>query len=121
MSGSFVLTLRAYRRREVQKIREQQLLAELARERESHRTHEMCINQITYGACTPQEMCIRDRRTGGCAWQHGFPVWCRSPFYRTTEVVCSFVLGFEQPAQEAQGDVYKRQVPSRQNPEGKNK
>lgn len=50
----FVLTLRAYRRREVQKIREQQLLAELARERESHRTHEMFINQITYGACTPQ-------------------------------------------------------------------
>ena len=46
--------LRAYRRREVQKIREQQLLAELARERESHRTHEMFINQITYGACTPQ-------------------------------------------------------------------
>ena len=43
-----------YRRREVQKIREQQLLAELARERESHRTHEMFINQITYGACTPQ-------------------------------------------------------------------
>ena len=54
VSGSFVLTLRAYRRREVQKIREQQLLAELARERESHRTHEMFINQITYGACTPQ-------------------------------------------------------------------
>ncbi len=38
----------------MQKIREQQLLAELARERESHRTHEMFINQITYGACTPQ-------------------------------------------------------------------
>ena len=54
VSGSFVLSLRAYRRREVQKIREQQLLAELARERESHRTHEMFINQITYGACTPQ-------------------------------------------------------------------
>ncbi len=54
VSGSFILTLRAYRRREVQKIREQQLLAELARERESHRTHEMFINQITYGACTPQ-------------------------------------------------------------------
>ena len=54
VSGSFVLTLRAYRRREVQKIREQQLFAELARERESHRTHEMFINQITYGACTPQ-------------------------------------------------------------------
>ena len=54
VSVSFVLTLRAYRRREVQKIREQQLLAELARERESHRTHEMFINQITYGACTPQ-------------------------------------------------------------------
>ena len=54
VSGSFVLTLRAYRRREVQKIREQQLLAELARERESHRTHEMFINQITSGACTPQ-------------------------------------------------------------------
>lgn len=57
VSGSFVLTLRAYRRREVQKIREQQLLAELARERESHRTHEMFINQITYGACTPQGGC----------------------------------------------------------------
>lgn len=54
ISGSFVLTLRAYRRREVQKIREQQLLAELARERESHRTHEMFINQIAYSACTPQ-------------------------------------------------------------------
>ena len=54
VSGSFVLTLRTYRRREVQKIREQQLLTELARERESHRTHEMFINQITYGACTPQ-------------------------------------------------------------------
>ena len=39
---------------EVQKIREQQLLAELAREREAHRTHERFINQITYGACTPQ-------------------------------------------------------------------
>lgn len=54
LSGSFVLVLRTYRRREVQKIREQQLLSELARERESHRTHEMFINQITYGACTPQ-------------------------------------------------------------------
>lgn len=54
LSGSFVLALRTYRRREVQKIREQQLLSELARERESHRTHEMFINQITYGACTPQ-------------------------------------------------------------------
>ena len=54
LSGSFVLTLRTYRRREVQKIREQQLLAELAREREAHRTHERFINQITYGACTPQ-------------------------------------------------------------------
>lgn len=54
LSGSFVLSLRIYRRREVQKIREQQLLAELARERESHRTQEMFINQITYAACTPQ-------------------------------------------------------------------
>ena len=54
LSGSFVLALRTYRRREVQKIREQQLLSELARERESHRTHEMFINQITYAACTPQ-------------------------------------------------------------------
>lgn len=54
LSGSFVLSLRTYRRREVQKIREQQLLAELAREREAHRTHEHFINQINYGACTPQ-------------------------------------------------------------------
>ena len=52
--SGFVLALRIYRRREVQKIREQQLLAELAREREAHRTHELFINQITYGACTPQ-------------------------------------------------------------------
>lgn len=54
LSGSFVFILRTYRRREVQKIREQQLLAELAREREAHRTQEMFINQITYGACTAQ-------------------------------------------------------------------
>lgn len=54
LSGSFVFTLRTYRRREVQKIREQQLLAELAREREAHRTHELFLNQISYGACTPQ-------------------------------------------------------------------
>lgn len=54
LSFGFVLSHRIYRRREVQKIREQQLLAELAREREAHRTQEMFINQITYGACTPQ-------------------------------------------------------------------
>lgn len=54
LSSGFVLSHRIYRRREVQKIREQQLLAELAREREAHRTQEMFINQITYGACTPQ-------------------------------------------------------------------
>lgn len=54
LSGGFVLSLRTYRRREVQRIREQQLLAELARERAAHRSHEMFINQIAYGACTPQ-------------------------------------------------------------------
>lgn len=55
-AGVFAYSLWTYRRREVRRIREQQLLNELARERESHNMREALLTHIGYEARTAQGM-----------------------------------------------------------------
>lgn len=54
LAAGIYFYLRAYRLREIRKVREQQLLTELARERESHRTKEAFLATVTYGGHTAQ-------------------------------------------------------------------
>lgn len=54
VAGLFIYSMQSYRRREVRRIREQQLLNELARERESHNMREALLTRMDYRAQTAQ-------------------------------------------------------------------